>query len=148
VFGHRRALDVSMPGFHYGFHCPACGEVSDDYPAYVFPDIIEPRIILPAWSASPPGWGEVIFRVPQADRARLEKDSTARAEFAARLSSAALTVGSPRLTVTPGGGSFAVEVTPTPICPWCGSAVGVWFGQPPASAKHAEPAAAPPPATE
>jgi hypothetical protein len=132
-----------MPGFRYGFHCPACGEVSDDYPAYVFPDVIEPRIILPAWSASPPCWGEVILRVPQADRARLEKDSAARAEFAARLSSPALTVGSPRLGVAPGGGDFAVEVTPAPVCPWCGSAVGVWFGQSPARAKRAEPGAAP-----
>ena len=36
---------MSMPGFRYGFHCPMCGEVSDDYPAFVFPDIIEPRIV-------------------------------------------------------------------------------------------------------
>lgn len=134
---------MSMPGFRYGFHCPACGEVSDDYPAYVFPDIFEPRIILPAWSASPPCWGEVILRVPQADRARLEKDSAARAEFAVRLSSPTLTVGSPRLAVTPGGGSFAVEVTPAPVCPWCRSAMSLWFGQPPAMTKPAEPDAAP-----
>lgn len=57
------------------------------------------------------------------------------AEFATRLSSAALTVGSPRLSVTPGGSNFAVEVTPLPVCPWCGSAVLLWFGQPPPTAR-------------
>jgi hypothetical protein len=127
---------MSMPGFRYGFHCPACGKVSNEYPAYVFPDIMEPRIILPAWSAAPPCWGEVVLHVPQADRASLEKDSAARAEFAARLSSPALTVGSPKLAVAPCGSNFAVEVTPAPVCPWCGSAVDVWFGQPPATSKQ------------
>jgi hypothetical protein len=48
LFGHRRALDVLMPGFRYGFQCPACGEASDDYPTHVFPDIFEPRVVLPA----------------------------------------------------------------------------------------------------
>src|SRR5947209_10630942 len=121
-----------MPGFDYGFHCPACGEASEEYPASVFPDLIEPRIVLPAWSPSSRCWGRVVLCVPQEERSRLEGDSAARAEFAARLSSPALTVGSPRLTVAPVGRSFAVEVMLAPVCPWCGSAVEVWFGQPPA----------------
>jgi hypothetical protein len=122
---------VSMPGFRYGFHCPACGVTSDNYPAYVFPDIVEPRIVLPAWGLSPPCWGEVILLVSPAERKRLERDPTARATFAARLSSPSLTVGSPVLSAAAGGGSFAVEVTPAPTCPWCGSAAEVWFGEPP-----------------
>src|SRR5262245_5639154 len=126
-----------MPGFRYGFRCPACDEVSDDYPAYVFPDIVEPRLILPAWGRSPPCWGEVILRVSPAERARLERDSAALAEFAARLCSPALTVGSPQLSAGSERGSFVVAVTPCPVCPWCGSAAEVWFGQPSAKVGQA-----------
>jgi len=122
---------MSMPGFRYGFRCPACGEGSDDYPAYVFPAIFEPCLILPAWSRELRCYGEVILRVSQEERQRLERDQAARNEFAARLSSPALTVGSPQLSATAERDYFSVKVTPAPVCPFCGGSVEVWFGDPP-----------------
>src|SRR5947209_6758331 len=106
-----------MPGFRYGFLCPACGEGSDDYPAYVFPDVIEPRLVLPAWSRELRCYGEFICRVSSEQRGRLERDHAAQAEFAARLSSPAMTVGAPRLAAGADRTNFAVEVTHAPACP-------------------------------
>jgi len=122
---------VSMPGFRYGFLCPACGEQSDDYPAYRFPNIFEPRLILPAWSRELRCYGEVICRIAWEERSRLEKDLGACLAFAARLSSPAFTVGVPRLLSDSERSGFAVEVTPSPSCPFCGASVEVWFGEPP-----------------
>jgi hypothetical protein len=122
---------VSMPGFRYGFFCSACGEGSEDYPAFVFPNLFDPQIILPSWSRELRCYGEVILCLTQEQRQRLEQDHEARVALAASLSSPAMTVGSPRLFSNADGSNLAVDVTPAPICPLCGGPVEVWFGDPP-----------------
>ncbi len=122
---------MSMPGFRYGFSCSACGEGSEDYPAFVFPNLFDPQMILPFWSRELRCYGEVILYVNEEKRRRLEQDYDAQVALAATLSSPAMTVGVPRLSSDADRRALAVHVTPTPVCPICGGPVEVWFGDPP-----------------
>jgi hypothetical protein len=123
---------MSMPGFRYYIHCSACAQMSDDYPAYVFPHLHGFNDIhLPCWSVELKCYGRVICDLSSEVRQRLEKDHEARAALAIRLSSPAMTVGSPRLGASEK--SFTVTITPQPHCPFCGAEAEVHFGSPPRS---------------
>lgn len=122
---------MSMPGFAYFFSCLECRTLSDHYPVYIFPDILDSHMHLPVWSSEKRCYGRLILNLPAEDRFHLEQNREARLALARRLSSPSVTVGMPQLGVAEKGKSWKVEVDPPPTCPFCGAPVEVRFGYPP-----------------
>ena len=130
---------MSMPGFVYHFACPSCGRRSDEYPAFVFPNLFICSMVLPAWSRELSFYGSVTCDLTAEDHDRLREDPAAQAALAARLTSAVMTVGVPALRVEQDGQRVEVDVTPPPVCPGCGAAADVRFGYPPAEVTEEAP---------
>ena len=122
---------MSMPGFVYHFSCPQCGRHSDEYPAFVFPNTFDGSMLLPAWSRELQCYGSIGCDLSWEDRERLGNNHEAQVSLAARLTSAAMTVGVPTLRVEEDGKAVHVDVTPHPDCPYCSGRAEVRFGYPP-----------------
>lgn len=121
---------MSMPGFVFHFRCESCGACSQDYPAYVFPDIFRPTLFLPAWSPLHECWGTVSLDLKPEQRRTLESDRSALQSFAASVSPPQMTIGVPRLSLR-SNEDPSVIVEPDPVCPHCGTKCQTNFGYPP-----------------
>ncbi len=116
-------------GFVFYFRCDACDADSDDYSIFPFHDIFRSDISLPAWSCPHKCWSRINLALSSEQRIELESDPQNMIDFAASLSSEALTVCVPHLQSE--NSDCAVSVTPEPICPSCGGKSRTIFGYPP-----------------
>lgn len=123
---------MSIPRFVYHFACPQCRRRSDEYPAFAFPDLFSSSMLLPSWSREPSFYGTVTCDLTPDDEHRLRDDHQAQVSLAQSLTSAVMTVGVPAMRVEQDGRVIALDVTPHPGCPYCGSPVEVRWGYPPA----------------
>ena len=87
---------MSMPGFVFHFRCRACGHNSDEYPLYVFPDLFDSTLLLPAWSRQLGCYMTVSCDLTPADRTRCEQDPSELPRIATILGNDHVTVGVPR----------------------------------------------------
>lgn len=103
-----------QPDFKYHFRCDFCDATSDEYSVYVFWSLFEPRLSLPAWSLTHKFWGQIYANLSSNQRSQMDSNRDELIAFAASLSNDNLTVGVPRFS------AGKVEVTPDPLCPFCG----------------------------
>jgi hypothetical protein len=116
---------MSMPGFYYRITCSSCGETSDSYSAFVFPDLWEPVAELPAWSRLHRSYCRIELKLPSDQQRELRKDHARLLALAESVSSPALTVAIPRMDLGERPQDCRITLTPAPLCPFCGSAVHV-----------------------
>lgn len=119
---------MSMPGFVFHFRCDSCGITSDEYSIFPFQDIFRPDMQLPTWSVPNQCWGHVHLSLNQGQRKTLESNHETLVEFAASMSTSALTVCVPRLS---GAEHLGVSITPSPVCPKCQQSCEAVVGHPP-----------------